>query len=160
MAALSLSGDDGLKETGFEVGQLLLRELSKDELTASLFTVTNLLNSQAGMFTPENPPHDQVIQLNLRSGKRALKKSAFNAAALCLDNRISLLLPGKWKSHFDCTLELCSTGAEAQHCVGDHEWCQEHCDEVNDQSSCPFFENQRVVRTQWFQLRLSSTVAH
>ena len=131
----------------YEIGKLLLDRLSSKELSSNLFTITDLLNSKADSLTEDSARRTELVTLNLRSGKTAFTASAFGPAAQYLKEGISLLPQNNWQTHFDVSLELYSTAAEAQYCIGDFIQSKEYCDEVLNLAACPLVNKRRVVST-------------
>jgi len=147
-AALSLVRDQHeLTVMKSNVGRLLLEQLSSEELSSHLFVVTDLLNTPASLGeTTSTVCNYQLVDLNLRAGKKALQASAFDSAAKYLHQGILLLPDDKWKDHlFGVSLDLYSTAAEAHYCVGEFDQSKIYCDEVNSLAGCPFVKKRRVV---------------
>jgi predicted ATPase len=86
----------------------------------------------------------RLVNLNLRAGLKALESSAFVAATSYLSRGVELLPENHWTSDYKLSLELYSTAAEAQFCVGNFEIMKSFCDEVIAQENCSFLDKRRV----------------
>ena len=126
------------------MGWLLLDDLPKEELSAHLFTVTNLLNAAASK-GDENQRQTELVELNLRSGKIAFEASAFQSAEEFLKHGIDFLPTDKWEKQFDMALEMYSTAAEAAYCSGNFPQSLEYCEEILQLSRCDLIRKKRLV---------------
>ena len=158
-AALLFIKNEDLNATRYEIGELLLNKISRDELSSSLFAITDLMNPHAGSLAQDNPRRAELLELNLQSGKTAFKASAFGPAASYLKQGISLLPQNNWATHFDASLELYSSAAEAQYSIGNFIQSKKYCDEVLSLDSCSLIKRRRVVSSSFacFSLDLSRT---
>ena len=117
-AAISLIGDDMLELLQFNVGKVLVENLSTEQVEQSLFVMVDFLNHGAKLETLEEN-RSMLVSLNLQAGKKALKSSAFEAAAKYLAFGIELLGHDCWRDeNYDLSLDLFSTAAQAEYCNG------------------------------------------
>jgi len=150
-----------LEAIQFDVGRLLLYQLSDTDLDRALFVVTNLLNcgvvvdetpgrnSRRHLMQEDDPLRLVVAKLNLRAGKAAFASSAFSNAASYLRIGIALL-PNqhmRWnEAHFKFSLDFYSTAAETQFCVGNFKAANMYCDQILElpESICPLLDKRRA----------------
>ena len=144
-AAFSLIGDVELLELKLQLGKILYESFDGPELDRQIFTVANLLSA-------DDPPENtlpltrpiEVAQIFLRAGVRANENSAFEQAAGYFTRGIGLLPVDHWDSHYDLSLELFSTAAEAEFCNGNFEMMRTYCNEVTLQENQPLLDKKRV----------------
>ena len=79
-----------------------------------------------------------LLKLNLQAGKKALKLSAFEAAAKYLAFGIELLGHDCWDDkNYASSLDLFSTAAQAEYCNGNLVQCRAYINEVLAQTDRP-----------------------
>jgi len=145
-AAFLSVDQEKLKPLKFSVGEFLMVNLSEEDLTSSLFTVTSLVNNGVDLVRPHYHRCLTIAKLNLRAGKEAFAASAFKPASSYLDVGILLLPPHKWECEFELALDMYSTAAEAQFCVGNFAKVKEYSDEILKLRNCPLLDKRRVYR--------------
>jgi predicted ATPase len=132
-AAISLIPQEGLNSTKFQVGRILQQELTEQELSDSIFEVTNLLNNPLALSLPLSD-RMEIAKLDLQGAHKARRLSAFKSAADYVGKGISLLSgdPALWRTPETCKLlvDLYSTGAEAEYACGNKKQAMAYCDEV------------------------------
>ena len=148
-AALALvSTDEELKSIKFEVGDVLFKKFTSEQLSRELFVVTHLLNTGIDQLKRENwfmSRRSEIAKLNLSSGMAAMASSAFASALDYLTNAITLLPDNKWNSDTrDLALEIYSNAAEASFCVGTHSYTHKLCDEVLLVENLSVLEKRRI----------------
>lgn len=144
-AAFSLITEEDLQDLKLELGRTLYEGFGPDDLEKNLFTVANLLIC-------ENPCDDslprqqpiQVAKLYLRAGIKTIENSAFEQAAGYLASGIELLPPDHWQSEYDLSLDLFSSAAEADYCIGNFDRMRMYCDVVIRQTNRPLLDKRRV----------------
>lgn len=117
-ALLQLVDPDQMEQIKFEVGRLLLRELSKQDLALHLFSVVNLLNARD--VGPTGNPWE-IVRLNVRAGRTALSSSSASLAIKFLEKGKLLLPKDSWAREQSLSVELHSCLAEAYFCIGRHD---------------------------------------
>ncbi len=154
-SALALSDKDNLDSLLFEVGEVLLREYTPEELSMGLFVVTNLLNRLADPYPQGDALHQskrtEIAELNLQAGRRAYVSAAFSSAVDYLARGIKLLPPGeaKWTSgHRDMALQLHANYAETCFCVAMHEETRRVCDDVLALTGLTLIEKRRFYNVR------------
>src|SRR5690606_23109153 len=88
-ACYALMSEEKRAETHYHIGQLLLNNTPKSELTDNIFSIVNQLNLGKQLITNEKEIQ-QLIQLNLLAGQHAKDAAAFKPA-------LNYLLIGKSK---------------------------------------------------------------
>ena len=122
------------------IGRCLLDNLSLDEDT-TLFVVVDLLNSGAKSMDPE------MAMLYLKAAERSIELSAFATAARYIECGISNMSGLEmWGEHFGLSLQLFSTGAEAEFCNGDHQKSIWYCEQVRTQPRASPWDKVRVFK--------------
>ncbi|CAJ1970190.1 unnamed protein product [Cylindrotheca closterium] len=135
-AALCIAGATGLTKTRFQVGKILLRRLSKQEMDQSLFVVVNLLNVGIGTEVSSGSAVT-FAELNLRAAQRAMRLSGFEIAASYSDVAISLLPEGHWQPQYKLSTKLHTLAIQAHGVLGNVETMQSLYDEVLGQPDIP-----------------------
>ena len=141
-AAFSLVSNNELRALRLEIGRVLFEKLDPLGLDQNIFTVVNLITTER----PENLPLPpvQVARLYLTAGTKTMENSAFEQAAGYLAKGIGLLPTQCWNDHYHLTLELYSTAAEAEFCVGNFARMRLYCNQVLDQTERPILEKRRA----------------
>jgi predicted ATPase len=140
-AAMSLDAEETMQTFQLDIGEILLRELSKTELRAAIFVVANLLNAKEAS---DPAKRTKIAELNLDAAEKAKDLSAFESAAKYGGKGISLLPADRWKSMKDMSLKIYSICAEAHYSLGNVAEMQKYCDEVLHQDNIPIFDKMRV----------------
>jgi predicted ATPase len=142
-AASSLVPAEEWSDFKFQVGGILLQQLSEKELYASIFVVVNLL--QEGLLGGAlcNLKRIRLAELNLRACQKAATFSAFSSAAKFARMGIELLPGDRWTSHCALSLDLYSTAAESNGYLGNVESMESFCNEVLKQD-IPLLDKLRV----------------
>ena len=144
-AAFSLISEDELMALKQRLGRILYEGFGPDELDRHLFTVVNLLDAETpdeSTLSHEKPV--EVAQLYLRAGHKANESSAFEQAAGYLATGIRLLPADHWVTHYELSLDLFSTAAEAEFCIGNSEQMRQYCDEVIALENRPLLDKRRA----------------
>lgn len=140
-AAMGLVAKENLPYFKFQVGQILLRELSQTELEAAVFVVANLLKNEEVM---DSDKRAKIAEVNLKAAEKAVEYSAFESAAKYGEKGIRLLSPDRWTSQRELSLQLYSICTEVHGCLGNLDEMQKHCDEVLNQKQLPLSDKLRV----------------
>jgi len=111
----------------YDVGWILLNNLSGNEFEEMLFEIVNLINK--GRF--EKRP--DFAELNLRAAKKAHHMSAFHAAASYAKIGLEFLPGNKWKDHSGLALKLYTLGVEVEVTLGNTEMADRYMSEVLSQ---------------------------
>jgi histidine kinase len=119
-AAYGLLALDEKEKMHWRVGNLLLAELSQDEMTEKLFDVVGHLNAGKNLATSEME-RERLAQLNCDAGKRALSATAFEAAVQYLQKAEELLPSEEWVVAYSITKEVKTELARALMLSAQHE---------------------------------------
>eukprot|EP00957_Ditylum_brightwellii_P210718 15365298-Ditylum_brightwellii.AAC.1 len=76
-AAFSLIPKDRRALLQFQSGQALLESMPDEEIEKNLFLLVNLLNHGFSFISADNEKRVQLLTLNLKASKKAMKSSAF-----------------------------------------------------------------------------------
>ena len=125
------------------IGRCLLDSLSLDEdqFDTMFFVVVDLLNSGAKSMDPE------MATLNLKAAERSMELSAYATAARYVECGISNMSGLEmWEEYFCLSLQLFSTGAEAEFCNGDKQKSIWYCEQVRTQPGASPWDKVRVYK--------------
>ncbi|UKO97663.1 trifunctional serine/threonine-protein kinase/ATP-binding protein/sensor histidine kinase [Nostoc sp. UHCC 0870] len=117
-AAYSLIPEDKRKEIHLKIGQLLLSNIPVAERKENIFQLVNQLNMAVELIT-DQIKCDELAEMNLVAGLKALASTAYAAAFKYLKTGIELLSDTSWKTKYELTLALHETAAEAAYLAGD-----------------------------------------
>ncbi|CAJ1958856.1 unnamed protein product [Cylindrotheca closterium] len=131
-AALFITSEQDLQTMRYEVGTILRRRLSRQELDKTLFVVVNLLNIGIGG-SMSLAVATSLAELNFRAARRAMRLSGFEIASNYAGVGIGLLPQDCWQSHHDLTLKLYALATNAYGVLGNVETMQVMYDEVLNQ---------------------------
>ena len=123
-----------------DMGKILYENLPDHALENMLFVVANLLNDGAyeGL---------EIALLNARAAEKAIKLSAFQSAVHYVEfGLMSLNHSDMWTEHRDLSLQLFSTGAEAEECAGNSDKSDWYCQEVLRKDFIPIVNKMRVIK--------------
>ncbi|KYC39236.1 serine/threonine protein kinase [Scytonema hofmannii PCC 7110] len=119
-AAYSLIPNDRKQSIHLKIGQLLLRNLSVEERKENIFVLVSQLNIASKLLVNQGD-RNELAQMNLIAGRKALASTAYIAAVQYLTTSIQLLASDTWKTNYDFTLALHETAAEAAYLSGNFE---------------------------------------
>jgi len=104
-AAYSLIPESEQKVTHLKIGQLLLRNTLEVELEENIFDIVNQLNLGRELI-PSQVEKNQLAELNLQAGKKAIASNAYDVAAKCLNISLELLDKDSWQEQYQLTLDI------------------------------------------------------
>ncbi len=113
-AAYSLIPEDQKQFTHLKIGQLLLNKTPPDKLEENIFDIVNQLNVGIDTISQQSEK-TQLAQLNLTAGRKAKAAAAYEAAVRYLRVAMELLPADSWQSHYDLTLAIYESTAEAEY---------------------------------------------
>ena len=128
-AAYSLIAEEQKQATHLQIGQLLLSHTPGARQEEKLFDIVNHLNQGAELIA-QSKERDQLIQLNLRAGRKAKLATAYAAAIAYFNTGINLLPSDAWHNQYAQTLALYEDAAEVSYLGGDFEQMQQRIDRV------------------------------
>lgn len=119
-AAYSLIPDDEKQLAHFRVGQLLLKSMAPEQRSEHIFDLVNQLNYGLDLMTAA-AERQQLAQLNLEAGKKAIAAAAYGPALNYLLTGICSLEADRWQRQYGLALALHQSAAEAAFMAGDFE---------------------------------------
>ncbi|WP_242057728.1 MULTISPECIES: ATP-binding sensor histidine kinase [Nostoc] len=119
-AAYSLIPEEQKKPIHLKIGLLLLSNIPVAEQEERIFELVNQLNI-AVEFISHQAKRDELAQMNLIAGHKALASTAYPTAVKYLTNGIQLLAADSWETKHDLTLSLYETATEAAYLAGNFE---------------------------------------
>ncbi|BAB76386.1 trifunctional serine/threonine-protein kinase/ATP-binding protein/sensor histidine kinase [Anabaena sp. FACHB-709] len=119
-AAYSLIPEKIRKQIHLKIGLLLLDKIPVAEREDKVFQLVNQLNVAVELITHQSK-RDELAQMNLIAGRKALASTAYTAAVKYLTTGIELLAGDSWENQYQLTLALYETAAEAAYLAGNFE---------------------------------------
>ncbi|MEH2280704.1 MAG: AAA family ATPase [Nostoc sp.] len=119
-AAYSLIPEEQKKPIHLKIGLLLFSNIPVAERGEKIFELVNQFNI-ALEFISHQAKRDELAQMNLIAGRKALASTAYLAAVKYLTTGIKLLTDDSWETKYELILALYETGAEAAYLDGDFE---------------------------------------
>ncbi|WP_118166961.1 AAA family ATPase [Nostoc sphaeroides] len=113
-AAYSLIPEAQKQTTHLKLGQLLLNNISQSEQEEKIFQIVSQLNLGLELITQQTQ-RDQLAQLNLLAGRKAITATAYTAAIEYLTLGMELLTADSWQSQYALTLALYENAAKAEY---------------------------------------------
>ncbi|WGV27355.1 trifunctional serine/threonine-protein kinase/ATP-binding protein/sensor histidine kinase [Halotia branconii] len=104
-AAYSLIPEAEKQITHLQIGRLLQKATSVNELDKQIFAIANHLNKGISLIEDETE-QQELVQLNLMAGQKAKGATAYGAALDYFNTGISLLKGDCWQNHYTLALVL------------------------------------------------------
>lgn len=92
----------------------------KKNLTITFFDIVNQLNHGVALLTTQTE-RDELVQLNLRAGRKARASTAYTAASRYLTVAQELLPTESWQNQYDLTLTVYEAATDAAYLSGNFE---------------------------------------
>ena len=122
-AAYLLIAEEEKQSTHLKIAQLLLTHTCPEDREERIFAIVNQLNlGQELVKEPEK--QEELAQLNLQAGAKALESTAYEAAKNYLHTGLKFLKHDCWESQYDLTLGLYNLAVEAAYLNGEFELAQ------------------------------------
>ena len=116
-ASYSLIPEYYRKETHLKIGQLLFNYIPESEQEERTFEIVNQLNMGVDLIN-STVEREQLAQLNLIAGRKALASTAYEAAFNYLMLGKTLLSSNSWKTQYELTLSLYESATKAAYLTG------------------------------------------
>jgi predicted ATPase/signal transduction histidine kinase len=123
-AAYSLIREEQKKPIHLKIGLLLLNNIPVAEQEEKIFELVNQFNI-ALEFISSQAKRDELAQMNLIAGRKALASTAYLAAVKYLTIGIQLLADDSWETKHHLALALYETATEAAYLAGNFEQMEE-----------------------------------
>ncbi|MBD3562640.1 AAA family ATPase, partial [Planktothrix sp. FACHB-1355] len=117
-AAYSLIPETLRQATHFQIGKLLLANVSPEEKGSKIFAIVNHLN-EGFVLHQSQSERSELLQLNSIAGRRAKESTAYGVAVNYFTVAKSLLPPDSWQQCYEKTLDVYFNLAEVKYLSGD-----------------------------------------
>jgi predicted ATPase len=119
-AAYSLIEEKNRQSIHYKIGRLMLKSVPYRELEEKIFDIVYQLNQGKDCITDKNEIAE-LINLNIKAGKKAKTSAAFLPAYNHFMFAISLLKEDRWNNHYDICLDLYNHASETAYLSDDFE---------------------------------------
>ncbi|MEH2304931.1 AAA family ATPase [Nostoc sp.] len=116
-AAYSLIPEEQKKPIHLKIGLLLLNSIPVAEQEEKIFELVNQFNIAVEFISPQTK-RDELAQMNLTAGRKALASTAYPSAVKYLTTGIQLMDDDSWETKYKLILALYETAAEAAYLAG------------------------------------------
>jgi PAS domain S-box-containing protein len=116
-AAYSLIPEAMRAEVHLQIGRLLVSRTPAEKREEAIFEIVNQLNRGAPLITKQDE-RDQLAELNLLAGKRAMGSTAYASALTYLNIGVALLAEDRWDRQHEIIFALELNRAECEFLTG------------------------------------------
>ncbi|MEG4082256.1 AAA family ATPase [Microcoleus sp. POL10_C6] len=152
-AAYSLIPEEERAIAHYQIGQLLLQQISAEAREERIFELVNQLNYGTIMVV-EQQEREELAQLNLTACRKARAATAYQAAREYATVGLKLLGTEAWQRQYEMTLSLYDLAAEVAFLAGDFEQMHQWIEAVIHHAKTP------LEQVQVYQVKIQALVAH
>ncbi|WP_445626395.1 AAA family ATPase [Nostoc sp. DSM 114167] len=146
-AAYSLIPETLRQATHFQIGKLLLANVSKEEQGSKIFAIVNHLNEGLVLHQSQEE-RSELLQLNSIAGKKAKESTAYGVAVNYFTVAESLLPPDSWQQCYEKSLDVYFNLAEVKYLSGDFQSSLAIVEAISR------FARQQIERAEAFNLAI------
>ncbi|MDM8519475.1 AAA family ATPase [Anaerolineales bacterium HSG6] len=151
-AVYSLIPDEDKQTIHQEIGQLMLANMSEEELKQKIFDVVNQLNQGQSLLESQEE-QDKLAELNLQAGKKAKASAAFKLAYLYLQIGVDLVGQDGWQRCYGLILELHEEAAETAYLSGDFDAMEQLAETVLKKAK------DKMDKVRVYQIKIQAEIA-
>lgn len=151
-AAYSLIPESQRQSLHLQIGRLLQKRFQNEDNSSPVFEIANHLNTARSLIKHQQEL-TELAQLNCIAGIQALDSAAFDAALEYLQAGIKLLPKDCWVSHYQLTLSLYTSCAEASYIKASFEQMNSMADQVIEHA------NSLLDKIRVYEIRIQSYIA-
>lgn len=151
-AAYSLIPESQRQNLHLQIGQLLQQRFQSEDSSSPVFEIANHLNTARNLIEQQEEL-TALAQLNCLAGIRALDSAAFDAALEYLQTGIELLPQDCWQSHYQLSLSLYTSCAEAAYIKASFEQMNSMADQVIEHA------DSLLDKVRVYEIRIQSHIA-
>ncbi|RUR78227.1 serine/threonine protein kinase [Chlorogloeopsis fritschii PCC 6912] len=145
-AAYTLIPENKKQIFHLKIGELLLTKTPVTEWENNIFALVNQFNMAVKLIVIQ-AKRDELAEMNLIAGHKALASTAYTAALKYLSTGIELLADDSWERKYELTLALYETAAEAAYLAGEFEYTKKFIQKVLGQAKT-LLEKVKVYQVQ------------
>ncbi|MEG4068496.1 AAA family ATPase [Microcoleus sp. Pol11C2] len=135
-AAYSLIPEQERSRAHYQIGQLLIQQISPAAIEEQIFSVVNQLNYGIALIEDQTQ-RDDLAQLNLTACRKARAATAYQAAREYAAIGLNLLGESAWQRQYEMTLKLHEIAAEVASLCGEFDQMNQWIDTVIHHTRTP-----------------------